>query len=685
VSTFARSNLRRWGSAPSPPPAHGDVRSAARAEATLLKSAFLLVFTYIFLANAWLGDDAYITFRVVDNFIGGHGLTFNPDERVQAYTHPLWMLLLSAAYAVTSDLFFTTLAISYALCALTLVTIFRHLRSAWKSALVLGLLLSSKAFIDYTSSGLEYPLSYFLLAVFYSRFFGATRIETALSPRALIELGLLASLAFLNRSDSILLYAGPLAYLAYCAWPVYRARVAWFFTIALAPVALWLLFSYIYYGFPFPNTYYAKVATGIPRSLQLRQGLAYVANSINFDSFTLGLIGTAAAVAVATRRVPYIAAAASALLYVAYTISVGGDFMSGRFFAMPLLVSAIVLVSSIERREIGLVLGAGLLVYNVIAPLAPVKTRASYDGAWPWRLQNGVKDERGHYHQITNVLFYAPFRTLPDHVWFREGISFRNSPEKVSVQGSIGFFGFNAGPSKYVIDRNALSDPLLARLPVSESLYFEFYAGHFFRDLPAGYVESRRDGKNLIADPLIHDYYDKLLNVTAGPVFSWARTRDIWDLNVGRYRRIHHLVTERRPVSVSITADNSRFSTDVGSRATAGSGVLRTSGRAGYLQMGPNIPLKAGQFKVQWFGVTQAAQGEQLGFVDIWADGDRLLNRRPVFAGEFSSPDRLLAQTTFTLERPTTDLEYRFYVQKDVQIVLERINLESTSLPAPSE
>ena len=292
----------------------------------------------------------------------------------------------------------------------------------------------------------------------------------------------------------------------------------------------------MYYGFPFPNTYYAKVAIGIPRTLQLRQGLAYVANSINFDPFTLGLIGLAAAVAVRLRRLPEIAAAASALLYVLYTISVGGDFMSGRFFAMPLLVCAIVIRPDDPAPRGRAALGAALVAYNVIAPLAPIKTRAVYDGAWAWRLQNGIKDERGHYHQITNVLFYAPFRTLPDHLWFREGISFRNSPEKVSVQGSIGFFGFNAGPTKYVIDRNALSDPLLARLPVSESLYFEFFAGHFFRELPTGYLESRREGKNLIVDPLIHDYYDKLLNVTAGPIFSWARARDIWDLNFGRYR-----------------------------------------------------------------------------------------------------------------------------------------------------
>jgi arabinofuranosyltransferase len=648
-------------------------------ESTLITGVCLVIFTYVFLANAWIGDDAYITFRVVDNFVKGYGLTFNPDERVQAYTHPLWMLLLSAAYAVTSNLFYTTLVVSYALCVAALAVVFKALSSFWQRALFLGVLLSSKGFVDYTSSGLEYPLSFLLLCVFYCRFLGVSGAAAAVSAFDVIAFGAIASLAFLNRSDSILLYLGPLAYLGWMGWPAHRARLAGYFAIALAPVALWLVFSYVYYGFPFPNTYYAKVATGIPRGLQLRQGLAYVANSINFDPFTLGLIGLTAAVASRTRRLPEIAAVVSALLYVLYTISVGGDFMSGRFFAMPLLVCAIVLVRVVQRREMGAALGAALVAYNVIAPLAPVKTRANYpDGAWAWRLQNGIKDERGHYHQISNVLFYAPFRALPDHLWYREGISFRNSSEKVSVQGSIGFFGFVAGPTKYVIDRNALSDPLLARLPVSESLYFEFYAGHFFRELPNGYLESRREGRNLLVDPLLHDYYDKLLNVTAGPVFSRARFSDIWDLNFGRYRRIHELVTAQRPVSVSVAADNERFSTDVGVRNTRGDGALIASGaREGYLQMGPNIPLKAGHFKVRWIGTTGAGPGEPLGVVEAWTDGERLIARRAVFNGEFSSGDKTLAELTFALDQPTTNLEYRLFVQKGVKLVLERINLES--------
>jgi hypothetical protein len=38
---------------------------------SLRSPSALIVFTYVFLANAWLGDDAYITFRVVDNFVCG--------------------------------------------------------------------------------------------------------------------------------------------------------------------------------------------------------------------------------------------------------------------------------------------------------------------------------------------------------------------------------------------------------------------------------------------------------------------------------------------------------------------------------------------------------------------------------------------------------------------------------------
>ena len=72
-------------------------------------------------------------------------------------------------------------------------------------------------------------------------------------------------------------------------------------------------------------------------------------NSISHDPITLGTIALAAVLAWSTpgqaRR-----ATIGALLYVIYTVRVGGDFMSGRFFAMPFLVAALTVVPASTAR-----------------------------------------------------------------------------------------------------------------------------------------------------------------------------------------------------------------------------------------------------------------------------------------------------------------------------------------------
>ncbi len=68
-----------------------------------------LVFCVALLRTAWIGDDALITMRTVHNWHGGHGMVWNVGERVQTFTHPLWMLVLSAVTGVTGEYFFTVL------------------------------------------------------------------------------------------------------------------------------------------------------------------------------------------------------------------------------------------------------------------------------------------------------------------------------------------------------------------------------------------------------------------------------------------------------------------------------------------------------------------------------------------------------------------------------------------------
>ena len=51
---------------------------AAFAIACSVAAAFVL-------SRAWVADDAFITGRVIENLVAGHGLRWNTDERVQVF------------------------------------------------------------------------------------------------------------------------------------------------------------------------------------------------------------------------------------------------------------------------------------------------------------------------------------------------------------------------------------------------------------------------------------------------------------------------------------------------------------------------------------------------------------------------------------------------------------------------
>ena len=106
---------------------------------SILIGLLILVFALILLRTAWVGDDAYIAFRTVDNLVNGYGLTWNVDERVQAFTCPLWVILLSGFYALTGDIYYTSLLLSLAvtLAALWLLS-FRVSVSRSTAVLVLS-------------------------------------------------------------------------------------------------------------------------------------------------------------------------------------------------------------------------------------------------------------------------------------------------------------------------------------------------------------------------------------------------------------------------------------------------------------------------------------------------------------------------------------------------------------------
>ena len=84
----------------------------------------LLIFSIYFLFSVWVADDAYITFRTVENFHQGYGLRWDIIERVQSYTHPLWMINLLIGKLLIGNIYYLSLLLSFIYSILTLYILY---------------------------------------------------------------------------------------------------------------------------------------------------------------------------------------------------------------------------------------------------------------------------------------------------------------------------------------------------------------------------------------------------------------------------------------------------------------------------------------------------------------------------------------------------------------------------------
>eukprot|EP01041_Mallomonas_annulata_P028412 gene28412-50263_t len=222
--------------------------------------------------------------------------------------------------------------------ALSLISLYLLLRHSGITSLqgitVLAVCITSKAFMDYTSSGLENPLSYLLAGLFLWLWY------RPLQPYRLFWLVFIGSLAAVNRHDTVILFIPGMLYEFFN--PPFRWKKLAALLAGSMPLVAWTVFSLIYYGFPFPNTAYAKLSTGIAAHDFFIQGTHYYVNSISFDPATLGFIVGVLALAVFSKRAAHLVPMLGVLLYLVYVVKIGGDFMSGRFFSVPFYVSVFV-------------------------------------------------------------------------------------------------------------------------------------------------------------------------------------------------------------------------------------------------------------------------------------------------------------------------------------------------------
>lgn len=489
----------------------------------------IALYTVVVLQTAWLSDDGYITMRTVDNFTAGRGLTWNPGERVQAYTHPLWMLLESGLYRIIPDAYYVQYALALSLSLAAVVTFaFAVAATPMTATLGLCIFVVSKAFVDYSTSGLENPATHLLLFVFAAVFLHkpATRKTT-------FALALLAALGMTNRMDAALLFAPALAVRL---WSARSWRTLAVVALGSAPFVAWEIFSFLYYGSFLPNTAYAKLNSGVPAGAMTAQGLFYLLHTVRSDPVTMlvllaGLLAPLAALreggmAGSGPRTLATALSAGAVLYLLYVVRIGGDFMGGRMLTPPLVLCAITLTGpmAIPPRAV-LIAIAVALIAGLASPHCPVYN------VDPGRLakgrmdEHGVADERSFYYHATGLLNVGPGHGLPEHEWIDAARATAASGQRVVVVEHIGLFGYYVGPHVYVIDELALADPLLARIPPDVSDGWR--VGHLRRRIPAGYVETIESGQNRIADARIAEMYERGRLITQGDLFDKQRWRAI--------------------------------------------------------------------------------------------------------------------------------------------------------------
>ncbi len=490
-----------------------------------LAALITLMFLVVLIRTAWISDDAAITLRTVLNVTHGFGLTFNIQERVATFTHPLWLGLLTVAYLFAGNAYAGTLALSIVTSIAAFWLAVSRAASAAQALVAAIALLLSRAFVDFSTSGLENPLACLLLALFVGLFLTPHLSAT----RWLTGLWALASLLYLTRPDAVL-FVLPLLVVA--CWQVrVLGVVTRSFLIGILPAAAWTIFALIYYGFPFPNTAYAKIATGIAPSELRTQGILYLVDSLDRDPLTLTVVAFAGVLSVVQRRLDAGALVAGVMLYVAYVVSVGGDFMAGRFLSVPLF-AAVLVIGRLARgpRALWIPAAIALAVVGSMSRPAPLWSNSTFGDQRPG--PNGIVDERAFYFSDRSLVRArrATFRS-PD--W----PSARRNPPPMRVLNTCGLMGASGvefGPYAYLLDECALADPLLARLP---AIYNPTWRpGHYTRMIPAGYKETLEGSTNVIADPALREYYERLRVITrSDDLFSRERLRTIVAMNTGGF------------------------------------------------------------------------------------------------------------------------------------------------------
>jgi arabinofuranosyltransferase len=294
---------------------------------------FLLIFialtVFVFnVVNLFsITDDAYISYRYMDNWLAGYGLVFNPGEYVEGYTNLLWILLIAPwrAIGLSPEIVSLVLGLLSAGLLFSGVYVLASRLAGHSGAGISAVILAASfpPLAHYVGTGLETILFAALIVAVFARL--------AVTGKPDIWVAVILGDAVLTRPEAMMV--GLVVYGIYGLqnksaradkqiWG--SALLFLVFPILLTCWRLW------YYGELLPNTFFAK-ATGTGLEL-VGNGLTYVSRfAVGQFGWLLLVPGILVFAPPILRKLPNkilpSAMGTVLMVHLIYVIKVGGDYL----------------------------------------------------------------------------------------------------------------------------------------------------------------------------------------------------------------------------------------------------------------------------------------------------------------------------------------------------------------------
>ncbi len=467
--------------------------------------ALSVAFVFVCISHKFIQDDAYISFRYIQNFVDGNGLVFNIGEKVEGYTNLLWVLILSFFVMLKFNVENTSQILSVIFGIIVLFATYylsgliemkddtKQLKKSKAGEADFSvkvfdiippvLLVFTGSFIFWSISGMESTMfiSFCLLGIYYY-------LKGHNSDTVNYKFPLFILLATLTRPEGLYFFGLIMIHKLFFAFRENKTEgIKLFFSknnlisylVYIVPVIFYFIIRYSYYGYLFPNTYYAK--TGFSQEY-LNSGLEYFMKF--FSSYLIYGVVLAAPLYLFKRKENIFEISLFYLIiisFILYVISVGGDVLKQNRFFLPVLPLIYILFAKF-LTEIYIILknksGKQMAFASIVIVCAVMCIY--YYSSQKVTLESDIQSENGLVEKMKNT-----------GAWFKSKQFELGRPLNLAAT-TIGAVSYFAGPNVNVIDLLGLTDREIAHNP---KIIPEISAGNIGwkeRNYNADYVMSRK-------------------------------------------------------------------------------------------------------------------------------------------------------------------------------------------------